>query len=166
MAVYGYDNLELVGIFKEYGFVKQIGTFSDCSNLAAATKDNPRACVNLSVGYQHEHSVNEILDIELMEDTLEVMCAVEIPEVVYDYVYTPRVIYGWGVGYSSRNLWEDDVEYAEEAWYTEIGVEEGDDDFDDDMAIAVVCEFCSEHAPLYDFQGSSICKTCLKQIRY
>lgn len=171
VAVYGYDNDELTEIFTNLGFVKQYGTFSDCSNLAEATRGNTRACVNLSVGYQHEHSVSEILNLDLLEDTLDIMLAVSIPEKIYDYVYTPRVWRSWGGGYVSRNNWERGIGtsvYEEEAWYTELGIEDDDDwDAEDDPDIldAVVCDFCESHEPLYHYQGSCICKGCLILVR-
>ena len=159
VACYGYDNDELTQLFIDYGFVKQSGSFSDCSNLSGySIEDSPRACVNISVGYQHEHSIKESLSIALMEDTLNMMRSILIPEQEYTCSYKPQYTFGNGGVYGDwqRKIWGD-----------YIIDDEGDDDewLDIDKygneILPVVCDFCGEHKILYDFQGSLVCADCI-----
>ena len=85
IATYGYDDDELTGMF---GYPEQYGTMSDCSILAA---EHNKACVNISVGYDLEHTKSEHLDTGLMVETLILMRSVVIPE--RDYPVIP--ISGW-----------------------------------------------------------------------
>lgn len=65
-----YDcyNDEFVEYVESFGFVERWGTFSDISVLMPAWK----ICgVNLSVGYEDEHSVSEVLHIKPLFDTIE-----------------------------------------------------------------------------------------------
>jgi len=79
VALYGYDNDELTKLFTEYGFKESIGSITDASELA-----NDIACVNLSVGYDNEHTKNEVLYVDCMENTLQVLKDIEIPNKVYE----------------------------------------------------------------------------------
>lgn len=159
VACYGYDNEELTELFVDYGFAKQTGTFSDCSNLSGySLEDSPKACVNISVGYQHEHSVKETLSIALMEDTLSMMRSILIPEQEYFCTYKPRFTFNNGGVYGNwqRQIWGDYI----------IDDESDDDDWIDmdkygSEVVPIVCDFCGQHKVLYDFQGSLVCAECV-----
>lgn len=74
------------------------GSFTDASNLAGALGI---ACVNLSIGYQHEHTHNEFIDFTATLNTLKTLSTRRIIEYlnskeflaecdtmgVYDYYY-------------------------------------------------------------------------------
>ena len=77
IATYGYDNAELISFFP---YEEQIGTYTDCSVLA---KKAGVACVNVSVGYDNEHSPYETLNVELMKETLELMSDIDIEDKFY-----------------------------------------------------------------------------------
>lgn len=67
-----YDcfNEEFIKYIEKFGFSEAIGSFSDISFLMPAWK----VCgVNLSVGYNDEHSTNETLNVNLMYRTLEIV---------------------------------------------------------------------------------------------
>ena len=70
VATYGYDNDDLIKVFKDVGYVKARGTFTDCVNLSS---ESDIACVNLSVGYFNEHSSREIQHIDVLYSTLEIL---------------------------------------------------------------------------------------------
>jgi hypothetical protein len=74
LATYGYDNPTLLDLFSQYQQTR--GSFTDCSALAGIT-DKP--CLNLSVGYQNEHTRQEILDLDAMYQTLHTLQSVYIP---------------------------------------------------------------------------------------
>ena len=66
-ATYGYDNEDLYSLSP---YELSYGSYTDCSVLAGAAD---LACINFSVGYQHEHTAMEILNIDQMVETLEMM---------------------------------------------------------------------------------------------
>lgn len=65
---YGCTNEHFQDVISSFGFSKQSGTFSDisiiCPKLVVAG-------VNLSIGYFHEHTLKEYLDIAAWEKTVE-----------------------------------------------------------------------------------------------
>lgn len=65
---YDCDNKEFTQYVEGFGFETAEGTFSDISILCPAWKV---AGVNLSIGYQHEHSLAEMLVVHWMMDTLD-----------------------------------------------------------------------------------------------
>ena len=106
VATYGYDNDELIEHFNRLGYNTVNGSFTDASNIAGS-----KACVNLSVGYNHEHSIRETLHIPSMEYTLDTLISMNLPHKIYacdgrgdDYEY----------GYELEdNSWELDILYDE-----------------------------------------------------
>ena len=91
VALYDYDNEELTSIFNELGYKTVNGSFTDASNIA-----NDKACVNLSVGYNHEHSTRETLHIPSMTYTLSVLRDLVLPTKLFycedrEYVDYPYI---------------------------------------------------------------------------
>ena len=78
VALYGYDNEELTYTFNDLGYNTVNGSFTDASNIAG-----DKACINLSVGYNHEHSKSETLHIPSMEYTLDTLLNMELPHKLY-----------------------------------------------------------------------------------
>ena len=77
LALYGYDNQELICLFEAMGYNSDWGSFTDASNLARALGI---ACVNLSIGYQHEHTHNEFIDFTATLNTLKTLSTGKIIE--------------------------------------------------------------------------------------
>ena len=65
---YDCDNKEFTKYIDSFGFKEAYGTFSDISELAPAWGI---AAVNLSVGYENEHTVAEYLKVKSLESTIE-----------------------------------------------------------------------------------------------
>ena len=98
LALYGWDNEELVCLFEAMRYNTAWGSFTDASNLAGALGI---ACVNLSIGYQHEHTHSEFIDFTATLNTLKTLSTRRIIEYlnskeflaecdtmgVYDYYY-------------------------------------------------------------------------------
>jgi|LGOV01.1.fsa_nt_gb hypothetical protein len=78
VALYGDDNKELMEIFNDLGYVSDMGSVTDASNLAGEV-----ACVNLSIGYDNEHTSSEVLYIHCMIDTLEKLKVLELKSELY-----------------------------------------------------------------------------------
>jgi putative aminopeptidase FrvX len=86
---YGYTNLELMNLFKEYGYTEKSGSTSDVAILAEATGI---ACVNLSIGFLNEHTAEELLYIDAMERTLTVLQDAELQEMLQGQQYLQEYI--------------------------------------------------------------------------
>lgn len=87
---YDCDNSEFEKYINSFDFITAHGTFSDISILCPAWK---KAGVNLSIGYQNEHSLAEILVIHWMLETLEkVALMLEDIDNVDDFEYIPAQI--------------------------------------------------------------------------
>lgn len=68
MVFYDCDNIAFENYIGRYGFEKSWGTFSDISIIAPAWKI---AAVNLSIGYEDEHSLVERLYFSCMLETID-----------------------------------------------------------------------------------------------
>ena len=93
---YDCDNEEFTRYVEQFGFVEAIGSFTDICSICPAWKV---AGVNLSIGYQNEHSISETLYVGQMLDTIEKVCKMlsetDIPKFEYISAY-------YGI---SRNDW-------------------------------------------------------------
>jgi hypothetical protein len=136
IATYGYDDNELINLF---GYPKSYGSFTDCSSLAGS---EGKACVNLSVGYQYEHSSLETLNTAQMNETLQVMLSVIVPDRNYPVRYLGRR-YNASAYYNNWQ-WAD---------YEEVNTKE-----------PILCECCSEHAPLYQVGKYQVCQDCFDYV--
>jgi len=65
---YDCDNKDFISKIEEYGFTEDIGSFSDISFIAPAWKI---AAVNLSVGYEDEHTGMERLHCDWCDETID-----------------------------------------------------------------------------------------------
>jgi len=143
VATYGLDNYELIESFKDNGWVEAMGSFTDVVNLA---EYSGIACVNLSVGYNKEHSKNETLNIRDMKNTFNLLLS-DIHKYLDEdkYVVEENYISGCGL-----NHWAG--VYDKNSGY-------GFDDYD--YPEPVFCEVCGQHAPVYDLGWGFVCGDCL-----
>lgn len=65
---YDCENKEFIEYIKSCGFEYDVGSFSDISAIGPFWDI---ACVNLSIGYENEHSCSEILHVDWMFKTIE-----------------------------------------------------------------------------------------------
>ena len=85
-----------VDYVESFGFSIQAGSFSDISFLMSPW----HICgVNLSVGYENEHSMCEILNIDFLFETIEkvktMLSQIEIPDFTYStLIHNDKVIFG------------------------------------------------------------------------
>jgi hypothetical protein len=93
-----YDcyNPTFINYVEQFGFVERWGTFSDISVLMPAWK----ICgVNLSVGYEDEHSVSEVLFIKPLFDTIAkvrtMLTQTDIPTFEYKDIKNNQYYYSW-----------------------------------------------------------------------
>lgn len=107
---YDCNNKDFNQYVESFGFVSAWGSFSDISEICPAWKI---AGVNLSIGYQNEHSKAEYLKISWMKSTINKVIKM-IKDIdnakKYEYVYSTR--FSWydyedlmnGYGYSRSSL--------------------------------------------------------------
>lgn len=69
-AVYNYRSDKLLDVVGVYGFKEANGTMTDVSVIE---ENLPKATVNLSVGFNHEHTSNETIHIDVVMNTLQAM---------------------------------------------------------------------------------------------
>ena len=84
---YGCDNIDFEKYINKYGFVTDTGTFSDISIIAPAWEI---AAVNLSIGYEDEHSRSERLHCNWCDQTIKkVINIVKDSPNMMSYQYIP-----------------------------------------------------------------------------
>jgi hypothetical protein len=133
-ATYGFDNDELLDLFV---YPESMGSLCDASLLSSYSDI---ACINLSVGYDHEHSSKEILDVSLMLETLQVMKELVVPDKIYNYEEQP---------YSSR--WASSS-YDYKSPFSKKSYE------------AVVCDNCGISDVLYIVGDMYACEVCVPDV--
>ena len=91
LALYDFDNKELIKIFKNYGYVQANGSITDVSVLSG---NSEIACINLSVGFFNEHTTNEYTYFPVIESTLNILQNSDLIEKLsskqfkYEFTYT------------------------------------------------------------------------------
>jgi len=83
VAIYGDDNTELIDIFESLDYKLEMGSITDAATLAT----QEIACVNLSVGYDFEHTKQEVLHLECMLYTLKVLQELQLESKEYPSDY-------------------------------------------------------------------------------
>lgn len=129
VAIYGADNSHLIGIFEGMGYKEAYGSYTDVVTLAEVSD---LACVNLSVGYDHEHTKRELLIVKHLEETITKL--IDMPSAFYDRRFEQEE--------PKQNPFMFDT-YTEE--------------------LAVLCESCGEHAPLYAHENGTFCGDCVSE---
>ena len=107
LALYGYDNSELIDLFESKGYFKATGSFTDASNLSSLS-DKRLACVNLSVGYYNEHTLKETINITAMNRTLKVLKSMVDELSSKLFLIDNSMIYG-GLYGSELYYYDDDI---------------------------------------------------------
>ena len=134
VALYGYDNDELNEVFLHWGFITAFGSYMDCVEASRVTDI---ACLNISVGYDAEHTSDESLDFAITLDVLDLLQEDDIITAL------------------SEGPFMADPYVEEKPWY-DYGLE-------DLMEFEpVVCEVCNDHAPLYDYEEMQVCQHCVE----
>lgn len=136
VALYGYNNRELTEFFESLDYSIADGSFTDCMTLSMAGK---LACINLSVGYDNEHSHNEVVYTNCMVNT-------------YDTLKSPKVInYLTATNYLQQDDYHNDAMWSY-GWSTKSS---------DGLVEPVLCDCCGTHLPLYNDDGYQVCIECI-----
>ena len=139
VATYGCDNNNLIKIFEDRGYVEQYGSFTDCLILSESCEV---ACVNLSVGYDNEHTSREVQNLDTMFKLLLLLQEESLVEELTGtcFIYSSYDIFSNGEDYIYNN-YKDGVQ-------------------------AVTCENCGAHDLLYEVEiadghSISVCEDCI-----
>lgn len=161
-------NEDFYDYVESFGFCEAYGSFSDISFLMPQWN----ICgVNLSVGYEDEHSEVETLHIAPLYDTIakvqKMLCETEIPDFEYDEMV-----------FSSANWWRSAVMYGQHCskckkLYSEyelfpvIGIDRKTKFYCPDCIVGNVewCDLCGEAYEIEDpAKDKKICKICAEVI--
>lgn len=93
---YDCDNLDFVKYVESFGFIEAIGSLSDISVICP---EWGMAGVNLSVGYENEHSESEILHVVPMLKTIDKVKIMLTQKEIPEFKYIPSE-YSWN-GYKN-----------------------------------------------------------------
>lgn len=98
---YDCDNQEFIDYIEKFGFIENFGSFSDISVICPAWKV---AGVNLSIGYEDEHSYSETLHVNPLFATIakvQTLLTQKMEEVPF-FAYIPAIYSATGYpGYST-----------------------------------------------------------------
>ena len=96
---YDCDNPFFEDYIEDFGFITNWGSFSDISYIAPKWG---MAAVNLSIGYEHEHSKSEILNVSWMFNTIDKVCNIlenVHEEDVFEYIPAKNSFQRYDIGY-------------------------------------------------------------------
>lgn len=105
---YDCDNEEFEDYIEDFGFKTNWGSFSDISYICPAWRI---AGVNLSIGYEDEHTYSERLYVDAMFNTISKVCnmfdALDYDKDKFIYIKSETYFRGYGYDYSGcDNLFE------------------------------------------------------------
>ena len=120
-VTYRKGNNEVIEKLQEYGFEKDFGSYSDVSTLSTITDIS---CINIAVGYSEQHTKNEVIYINHLEQTLNLLKDRTFIEFLKEKIYKIEeknigYIYGSGYGYGNGyySQFDYDDNYDETDYY-------------------------------------------------
>lgn len=158
-------NEEFYNYVESFGFCEAYGSFSDISFLMPQWN----ICgVNLSVGYEDEHGVEETLHIAPLYDTItkvqKMLCEEEIPNFEYDeMVYTGSSRWWKTAMMYGQHCSKCKKLYSEYELFPVIGLDKKTKFYCPDCIVGAVewCDYCGEAYEMEDLANDNkICKVC------
>lgn len=143
VATYGYDNQDLIDIFEAKGYKEAMGSFTDCVNMSEKTDI---ACINLSVGYDKEHTNKETQIVDVLPQMLYILTDDNL--IAELQAQTFHAEYNYKYKSPKSKSWNDYEQYM----------------FSDKEP--VFCDICGQHAPLYLVNNMMVCNDCTAYADY
>ena len=109
VATYGYDNTDLIQVFEDRGYKEAFGSYTDCVECSEESKI---ACVNLSVGYDNEHTSRETQDITIIDKVIELLSNKEVISSLSKETFEYEEVDRWT--YSYDDIYDMEQEYIAE----------------------------------------------------
>jgi hypothetical protein len=101
---YDCNNKNFIQYVESFGFIENYGSFTDISVLCPAWGI---AGVNLSIGYENEHSISETLHVNPLYKTISKVKKMLKEENIPEFKYIPKI---GGMGYRYFYDWPNDDE--------------------------------------------------------
>lgn len=155
---------EFVDYVESFGFCERWGSFTDISFLMPEWQI---VGVNLSVGYEDEHSRQEILCINPLFDTIKkvkkMLTETEIPDFVYDEVVAAGSMWWKHAGeWFGQHCSKCKKLHSEYELFPALGLDGKTKFYCPDCIVGNVewCDMCGEAFEVKEHTGKKICKEC------
>lgn len=159
---------EFVDYVESFGFCERWGSFTDISFLMPEWQI---VGVNLSVGYEDEHSKQEILCINPLFDTIKkvkkMLNETEIPDFVYDEVVAAGSSWWKRIGNAfGQHCSKCKKIYTEYELFPVLGLDGKTKFYCPDCIVGHVewCDMCGEPFEIGDRIGKKLCKECEEEL--
>ena len=114
-VTYNKGNNTIIEELEDRGFEKEHGSYSDVATLAEDTKIS---CINIAVGYSGQHTKREVIHLNHLEQTLNLLkddtFIAFLKEKAYEVeeksIYGGYGIYGYGNGYYDQFDYDDNYD--------------------------------------------------------
>lgn len=160
---------EFIDYVESFGFCERWGSFTDISFLMPEWQI---VGVNLSVGYEDEHSRTEILNVNPLFDTIrkvkKMLTEKEIPEFVYDEVVGVYASTWWKKNGSwfGQHCSKCKKLYSEYELFPVLGLDGKTKFYCPDCIVGNIewCELCGEPFEIKEHTGKKLCKECEEEL--
>ena len=159
---------EFVNYVESFGFCERWGSFTDISFLMPEWQI---VGVNLSVGYEDEHSKQEILNINPLFDTIKkvkkMLGETEIPDFVYDEVVAAGSFWWKKTGnWFGQHCSRCKKMFTEYELFPVLGLDGKTKFYCPDCIVGHVewCDMCGDPFEIGDRTGKKICKECEEEL--
>ena len=157
---------EFVDYVESFGFCERWGSFTDISFLMPEWQI---VGVNLSVGYEDEHSHTEILNINPLFDTIrkvnKMLCEKDIPDFVYDEMVAAGSAW-WRQSIFGQHCSKCKKLHSEYELFPVMGIDGKVKYYCPDCIVGNVewCEECGEAFEIAAPTTTKLCKECEKDL--
>ena len=136
MVFYDCDNQDFVSYIGSFGFEENFGTFTDISIIAPQWGI---AAVNLSIGYEHEHSKGELLHLNWCDRVIDKTC--EIIRKSHNMKKYKYIKFKLGKN-NSDNYFKTDISYHEQCIACNKPLKPAERNTVPGMSPYVICDEC------------------------
>ena len=159
---------EFVDYVESFGFCERWGSFTDISFLMPQWQT---VGVNLSVGYEDEHSKQEILNINPLFDTIKkvkkMLTEQEIPDFKYDELVAANSAWWKKAGdWFGQHCSKCKKIHSEYELFPVLGLDGKTKFYCPDCIVGNVewCDMCGEPFEIKEHTGKKLCKECEEEL--
>lgn len=159
---------EFVDYVESFGFCERWGSFTDISFLMPQWQT---VGVNLSVGYEDEHSKQEILNINPLFDTIKkvkkMLTEKEIPDFTYDELVATNSAWWKKAGdWFGQHCSKCKKLHSEYELFPVLGLDGKTKFYCPDCIVGNVewCDMCGEPFEVKEHTGKKLCKECEEEL--
>ena len=159
---------EFVDYVESFGFCERWGSFTDISFLMPQWQT---VGVNLSVGYEDEHSKQEILNINPLFDTIKkvkkMLTEQEIPDFKYDELVAANSAWWKKVGdWFGQHCSKCKKIHSEYELFPVLGLDGKTKFYCPDCIVGNVewCDMCGEPFEVKEHTGKKLCRECEEEL--